>query len=73
LTPKINLLANYATLDDKLAANKDIKTAAIGAQYELSKRTVAYVRSVSEKTKNQTTTTSAAQLKGAYIGVQHNF
>ena len=73
VTPRINFLANYAKLNDKLSANKDVKTAAFGAQYELSKRTVAYVRSVSEKTDNQTTTTSVAKLKGTYFGVQHNF
>jgi len=73
VTPQINLLFNSAKLNDKLTANKDITTTAIGAQYMLSKRTVAYIRSVNEKTDNETGVTAVQKLQGTYIGVQHNF
>jgi predicted porin len=73
LTGNVNLLANYAKLDDKLEANKDVKTTAFGAQYVFSKNTSAYVRSVKETMDNETGATKAAKTTTTLIGLQTNF
>ena len=73
VTGNVNLLANFAKLDDKTAANLDIKTTAIGAQYVFSKNTSAYVRGVKETTDNQTGVTKAKQVTTTLIGLQTNF
>jgi predicted porin len=72
LTPAVNLLANYGSLNDKLVANADKTIAAIGAQYALSKRTSLYTRYVSEKNDN-VTGASIKKVQTALVGVQHNF
>ena len=73
LTPAVNLLANYGTLNDKSASNADKKIAAVGAQYNLSKRSSLYARYVSEKNDNLLTGTLAKEVTTALVGLQHNF
>ncbi len=73
LTPSVNLLANYAELNDKAAANHDRKIAAVGAQYMLSKRTNVYARYVDEKLSNTTAATALKAQTTTLVGVQHNF
>jgi predicted porin len=72
LTPSVNLLANYAELNDKSASNIDREIAAVGAQYMLSKRTNVYARYVDEKI-STTTAAKATGIKTTLVGVQHNF
>jgi len=69
---KISLLANIAQLDDKSAANLDRTISAIGARYDLSKRTSVYGRYVSEKNDNVAATAIKA-VTTTLVGVQHNF
>ena len=72
LTPSVNLLANYGTLNDKSAANADKTISAIGAQYMLSKRSSLYARLVNEKNDN-VTGISIKKVDTALVGLQHNF
>lgn len=47
-----NILASYASLNDKLAANADARQMAVGATYALSKRTDIYTAYARIKNKN---------------------
>ncbi len=68
----VTLMANYGRKNDKMAANKDRKIFALGAKYELSKRTSVYARYVSDKTDNAAAT-AVAKATYTLVGIQHNF
>lgn len=73
LSANLNLLANYAKLDSKLATNLDKKIAAVGVKYTLSKTTSVYARYVDEKNENVTSASSATAVKTTLVGMQTNF
>jgi predicted porin len=72
VSPGINLLANWARLDDRSGADRDRRIAALGAEYLLSKRSTVYARYVDDKTDNPALT-APAKVKTTLIGLQHNF
>ncbi len=69
------LMANVGKLNDKTADNFDTKITAIGAKYDLSKRTSVYARHVKYTTDNLTATQLmlAKEQKSLIVGMQHNF
>jgi len=69
----VTLMGNYARKNDKTAANKDRTVTALGAKYDLSKRTSIYARVVNDKIDNETTATTAYKNAYTLVGVQHNF
>jgi predicted porin len=73
LTPAMYLIGNYASLNDKAAANADKTILALGGEYVLSKRSTVYARYVEEKNDNVTLTTAIKGVKTTLIGLQHNF
>jgi len=72
LNANLSLLANFAKLDDKLAANNDQKVSAIGLKYTLSKNTSIYARYVDQKTDN-VTGNGVSGIKTSLVGMQTNF
>ncbi|MEY2771186.1 MAG: hypothetical protein RIQ38_1605 [Pseudomonadota bacterium] len=69
----VTLMANYAKKDDKAAANNDRTVTAVGAKYELSKRTSLYGRYVTDKTVGTVNNAAAAKSTYTILGLQHNF
>lgn len=74
LSPALSLTANLQKLDDKSASNLDSTQLAVGAQYALSKRTVAYARYITQTADtdlavNTTVKTASRML----VGLRHNF
>jgi predicted porin len=71
------LMANVGKLNDKTTNNYDIKIAAIGAKYDLSKRTSVYARYVKQTIDNVGSGLGeeliAKEQKTTAIGLQHNF
>jgi len=67
-------MANYTKLDDKGTTNYDGKITAVGAKYDLSKRTSAYARYVKQTVSN--TNSQAVQAKEQttkLFGLMHSF
>ncbi len=74
LNANLSLLANYGKKDDKVTANNnDVKIAAFGLKYNLSKRSSLYARYVDQKTDNVTSAATAKKVQTALVGMQHNF
>jgi predicted porin len=69
----LSLLGNVAKLNDKSAANNDITTLAVGADYALGKRTTLYTRLVNEKTSNVTAATGVKKVNSLLVATQVNF
>jgi predicted porin len=69
----VTLMANYGKKNDKSAANNDRTVTAIGAKYDLSKRTSVYARLVSDKTDGAVNAALAAKSTYTLAGIQHNF
>jgi predicted porin len=70
----ISLAANVLRDNDKLAANQDSNLTAIGADYDFSKRTNAYVRyQTGDYDKSAATGSGLGKFKGATIGLKHTF
>ena len=71
------LMANVGKLDDKGTNNYDMKMTAVGAKYDLSKRTSVYARYVKQTIDNVGTATGEAlvakEQKTTLVGMQHNF
>ncbi len=67
------LMANTGKLDDKTTDNWDIKMTAVGAKYDLSKRTSVYARYVKQTYDNSTNALIAKDQKTTLVGIQHNF
>jgi predicted porin len=67
------LMANYAKLDDKGTTNYDGKITAVGAKYELSKRTSAYARYVKQTVSNTSVSIHAKEQTSNLIGLMHTF
>lgn len=67
------LMANTGKLDDKTTDNWDIKMTAVGAKYDLSKRTSVYARYTKQTYDNSTNALIAKDQKTTAIGLQHNF
>ncbi|MBI4754284.1 MAG: porin [Betaproteobacteria bacterium] len=75
-----NILASYANLNDKTAANADARQMAVGATYALSKRTDVYTAYARIKNKNGATlsvgnaTDSGAGNESQFnLGLRHTF
>jgi len=67
-------MANYAKLDDKGTTNYDSKITAVGAKYEMSKRTSVYGRYVKSSVNN--TNSQSVQVKEqatTLLGLMHTF
>lgn len=71
VTGNINLMANYLTVDDKTSSNFDAKLLGFGADYMLSKRTIAYFRQ--EKGDTKTNTAAAGGYTTSAVGLRHSF
>jgi len=69
----VTLMANYGKKDDKATANNDRTVTAVGAKYDLSKRTSAYARFVTDKTDGTVNAELAAKSTYTLVGLQHNF
>lgn len=69
----VTLMANYGKKNDKAAANNDRTVTAVGAKYDLSKRTSAYARFVTDKTDGTVNAVLAAKSTYTIFGLQHNF
>ena len=71
------LMANVGKLDDKGTNNYDMKIAAVGAKYDLSKRTSVYARYVKQTIDNVGGTAGETivpkEQKTTLVGLQHNF
>lgn len=67
--PKITLMANMLTIDDKVS-NKDRSLTGLGADYSLSKRTTAYARYESGDHDKLVTT---GKFTNYSLGVRHTF
>ncbi|WP_255416354.1 porin [Limnohabitans sp. TS-CS-82] len=67
------LMANTGKLDDKTTDNWDIKMTAVGAKYDLSKRTSVYARYAKQTYDNSTNGFIAKEQKTTLVGLQHNF
>jgi len=65
----VTLMANIGKLDVKGGTAGDRDLTAVGARYDLSKRTNVYARYVTDKTKGTTNSTTKTTL----VGLQHNF
>jgi predicted porin len=73
VSPKANVLFNYAKLSDKTSVVAlDKSVFALGAKYDLSKRTSAYVRTVRESNANVGAAATAV-VASQVVGIQHNF
>lgn len=71
---QLNILANYARLNDTNVANLDKTIFAIGPQYVLSPRSSIYARVVEEKNNNVAATAAAVKSVTSFlVGMQHNF
>jgi predicted porin len=68
----ITLMANMGKLNVNGGNAGDRDLTAVGARYDLSKRTNVYARYVSEKTKGATSATDSTT-KTTLVGLQHNF
>lgn len=74
ITPAIALMANYVKVNDKLAADQDRDLIGLGADYSLSKRTVAYVRyERGDYDKSTATGNGAGKFNTYAIGMRHSF
>ena len=77
VTPVITVFGNIARTNDKTAFNRDLELVAIGARYDLSKRTSLHARYISEKRDNVSGVGASAgvatALKTTLVGIQHNF
>ena len=70
----LNLLFNYAKLDDKSALNNDRRIVAFGPQYVLSARSTIYGRYVRETVDNLPVASAINKSTTAWLmGLQHNF
>ncbi len=67
------LMATTGKLDDKTTDNWDIKMTAVGAKYDLSKRTSVYARYAKQTYDNSTNALIAKEQKTTAVGIQHNF
>lgn len=72
LSPALTLTVNVQQLNDKMAANADKDSVAVGVQYALSKRTTTYARYINVGTDNQTGT-ATKDVTTMLVGVRHNF
>ena len=70
---QVDLLANVASLNDKTTNNNDRKITAVGAKYNLSKRTNVYGRIVNDKLDNVTGATLNAKINTTVVGLAHSF
>jgi predicted porin len=66
------LMANMGTLDVAGGRTDDRKITAVGARYDLSKRTNVYARYVTEK-QNKATSAADVTTKTTLLGLQHSF
>jgi predicted porin len=73
LTPAFTLLANYATLSEDTTAALNKKLTAVGAKYELSKRTSVYARYVTENFDNVVGGFKTTDVKTTLVGLMHSF
>ena len=69
----ITLMANYGKKNDKAVANNDRTVTALGAKYDLSKRTSVYARMVNDKVDGTVAAVLAAKSSYTIVGLQHNF
>jgi predicted porin len=67
------LMANVGRLDDKTTNNYDVKISAVGAKYDLSKRTSVYARYIKQTIDTTTDALMAKEQKTTAVGLQHNF
>jgi predicted porin len=67
------LMANYAKLDDKGTTNYDGKITAVGAKYDLSKRTSAYARYIKQTVSNTSVSIHAKEQTTSLFGLMHTF
>ncbi|MCZ8293909.1 MAG: porin [Hylemonella sp.] len=72
VTPALALTVNYQRLDDKLTANADSTQTAVGAQYSLSKRSMAYARYINQTADNAAGAT-VEKANRFLVGLRHNF
>lgn len=68
----VTLMANYGSLNSKLASNKDATIVALGAKYSLSKTTSLYGRYVDQKNENAAAD-AAKKTTTLLAGMQINF
>jgi predicted porin len=68
----VTLMANFGKLDVAGGRTDDRKITAVGARYDLSKRTNVYVRYVTDKT-NKAASADDTTTKTTLVGLQHNF
>jgi len=73
VTPALALTVNYQRLDDKRDFNLDSTQTAVGAQYSLSKRTMAYARYINQTTDNATGAATVEKANRMLVGLRHNF
>jgi len=67
-------MANVGKLDDKGTTNYDSKISAVGAKYELSKRTSAYARYIKQTVSNTNSQTlQAKEQTTSLLGLMHTF
>jgi predicted porin len=70
LSPSLTLTANVQQVNDKSANNLDADQFAIGLQYALSKRTLAYARYIDQSADATSGTKDADRF---LVGLRHNF
>jgi predicted porin len=73
LTPAFTLLGNYAKLNEDNATSYNKKLTAVGAKYELSKRTSVYARYGAENFENVVGAFKTTDIKTTMVGVMHSF
>lgn len=71
----ITLLASMARNDDKTSNNRDRKILGVGADYNLSKRTAAYIRYENRdaNTNSDADDATNGQTKTTILGIRHSF
>jgi len=72
LTPALALTVNLQRVDDKTTANLDTTQNAVGVQYSLSKRSMAYARYINQKADN-VASGSTEKADRLLVGLRHNF
>lgn len=70
ITPALAVMANFVRVNDKLAANVDRSLVGLGADYSLSKRTVAYVRYERQDPNKRVSNDRRSDMA---IGLRHSF
>jgi predicted porin len=75
LTPVISVMGNSVKVDERAASlvGKDQKMLGLGLNYDLSKRTTAYVRYEDYNTEKSSTTNGGKGVKTQAFGLMHQF